>query len=256
MRVRPPLYLYCLCRARLALPRGLKGIGKKPLHLIPCREIAAVVSEAREKARATTLEDALLHGKIVEEVQELSPVIPMRAFSSMQREEVRKFLEGHYEELKAHLQRIEGKLEIGIRLIAPLPHRGERQPHQPGKGRQKTPSRCRDRASALSASPGEKYLLQRRKFYQEKDAVKGSYEESAERLSDYLRPLWEEKRLEYHPHASPPLLSLYFLVRKDKVEAFFKTFQGIDNKIRGFKPLLSGPWPPYNFVPPGLNGLK
>ena len=45
------------------------------------------------------------------------------------------------------------------------------------------------------------------------------------------------------------ILSLHFLVPRRSVESFRRTFQEISRK-EGMKMLLSGPWPPYNFVVP------
>ena len=45
------------------------------------------------------------------------------------------------------------------------------------------------------------------------------------------------------------ILSLNFLVPRRSVESFRRTFQEISRK-EGMKMLLSGPWPPYNFVLP------
>ena len=44
-----------------------------------------------------------------------------------------------------------------------------------------------------------------------------------------------------------PLLSLYFLVPRESVEAFRKRFYSISVQ-KSPKLLLSGPWPPFNFI--------
>ena len=46
-------------------------------------------------------------------------------------------------------------------------------------------------------------------------------------------------------------LSLYFLISKDKVSRFKETFRRLA-KNEGYKALISGPWPPYNFATPDL----
>jgi len=47
------------------------------------------------------------------------------------------------------------------------------------------------------------------------------------------------------------ILSLYFLTPESKVNHFRETF-GQVAESKGVHALLSGPWPPYNFVTHGL----
>ena len=56
----------------------------------------------------------------------------------------------------------------------------------------------------------------------------------------YVRFNWEIK-----PHL-PNMISLNFLIKKDDVAKFQQSFQKTGNA--DVKYLLSGPWPPYNFV--------
>jgi hypothetical protein len=50
------------------------------------------------------------------------------------------------------------------------------------------------------------------------------------------------------------MLSLYFLVKREEVEKFRQIFQAFASRYSA-RILLSGPWPPFNFVlPEGSQG--
>ncbi len=232
----PPIYIYCLSKAGISLGKKLKGLGGDPLYLIPWREVAAVVSHPCKKAYTHTTANAILHGKIVEEIQALSPVMPMRFPSFLEgKKDVREFLKKYYDVLEGHLQRVEGKCEISIGLISPLPKKTLKQ-------------------TAHITSCHEQHLLQSHRLYEWEKGLYKRLEDMVEILSDSLRPHWEERHIEYQDDS--PLISLYFLVKKDRLGAFFKAHDELKKTHTELRLLLSGPWPPYNFVPPGLKRPK
>ena len=54
------------------------------------------------------------------------------------------------------------------------------------------------------------------------------------------------------PSPRLPLLSLYFLVDRAVVESFRQAFRRL-SEAESARLLLSGPWPPYNFVTSGMS---
>ena len=69
----------------------------------------------------------------------------------------------------------------------------------------------------------------------------------AERILALLDDCSTEQRREVSLSHQGRLLSLYFLTPKSRAEEFRKMARKI-SAPRGVKLLLSGPWPPYNFV--------
>ncbi|WP_407561753.1 GvpL/GvpF family gas vesicle protein [Streptomyces sp. 184] len=74
-----PLYVYAVVNAGLALPRGLRGVGRPPapVRLLPAGELAAVVSDAPPDLRARR-RDLTAHQDLLLALCEGGPVLPMR----------------------------------------------------------------------------------------------------------------------------------------------------------------------------------
>lgn len=73
-------------------------------------------------------------------------------------------------------------------------------------------------------------------------------------IDDWLHAfsgLFAKHRTETDRKGGAVILSLYFLTPANKVNRFRETFGRVAENGRA-KALLSGPWPPYNFVTPDL----
>lgn len=236
------IYIYCVCREGIPLPQGLRGLGDSPLSLISYGGVTAVVSSAPKGAYPPTPENVLSHARVVEGIQALSPVIPAR-FSSLLREEhqVMNLLRRYSLELRENLRKLEGKVEVGVKVLLPnLP---------------KAESALDTETVALSPPEvGEEYLLQRQKFYGYREDVAEELRAVGEMLSQHFHPYWEDSRVEYHENPVP-MVSACYLLKQETVEAFLETLEAFRFGRPELKVLFSGPWPPYNFVTNLIRGL-
>jgi hypothetical protein len=66
-------------------------------------------------------------------------------------------------------------------------------------------------------------------------------------LCDSLYGSFVRHKVEFPSSGRSRLLSLYFLVPRDSVGCFRRAARGL-HRNESVKLLLSGPWPPYNFV--------
>ncbi len=115
------------------------------------------------------------------------------------------------------------------------------------------------RLARLGATPdfhhgllGTAYLTRRQRVYGEADRHAHEIARSVERIRVAFDGLFLRCKMENVPTAtgsvsSVPLFSLYFLVRRESLESFRHVFHRISRAEHG-RFLLSGPWPPYNFV--------
>ena len=74
-----------------------------------------------------------------------------------------------------------------------------------------------------------------------------------ERLRGALGGLAESTETDRCVRADQGFSSLYFLVKRGAVESFRQAFRRIE-RAESARLLLSGPWPPYNFVAPKRHG--
>jgi hypothetical protein len=99
---------------------------------------------------------------------------------------------------------------------------------------------------------GKGYLQRRREHYEEVDGSAQQEEAVAEQCRTAFAGLFAQCKTERSARAATAfggrLLSLYFLVERRNLVAFRQVFRRLEQRDSR-KMLLSGPWPPYNFVP-------
>ena len=100
---------------------------------------------------------------------------------------------------------------------------------------------------SLAHSPGAAYLASLRNRYPSQDTLAPEEGLLADRIVALLDNWSTEQRREVSLSHQGRLLSLYFLTSKTGVKRFRSRARKI-SPPDGAKILLSGPWPPYNFV--------
>ena len=113
-------YIYCITEAGQRETFGPVGIGGRgdELYTITCREIGAVVSDSPVKRYPVSRENSLAHERAIEAVFKPHTVLPVR-FCTIAEDEakVRTILEREYAEFKGLLERMHGKVEVGVKAI-------------------------------------------------------------------------------------------------------------------------------------------
>jgi hypothetical protein len=217
---------YCLFASPKTLPM-LKGIDGQPIEIITHQELSSAVSKIDDPERKREIPELLVYNQVIEEIHYYYTVIPLRYGSVFDTEEqILKWLKMDYTHYTALIQKLNGCVEMGIRLLLP--------------------NDCQKTTVPPSSAPtGRDYLAARKQLYLESDQLtleqEALVESICERLSGYFKSRQKEYRSENR------LLSLYFLVPKSEIEPFRQRFQEI-NRSESVKLLLSGPWAPYNFV--------
>jgi len=111
-------------------------------------------------------------------------------------------------------------------------------------------------AEAARATPGQKYLLQRKIENLRRDAGRDISTRAATEIHDALRGEAMEAVREQPVNSGAPreqgraILNSSFLVQPQRVVPFQQALTGMVNKYEpsGFKFDFTGPWPPYHFV--------
>lgn len=253
------VYLYCLTRG-VVDPPAIEGPGvdgERLLTLIPFRDVVAVVcvvsvddfcgpaAEARMADLAWVTPWACRHETVVEAVMRASPVMPARfgtLFSS--RERLIAWLAIHSVAISRALDRLEDHEEWAVkgrlnRRVAEAPLLAAALAR-----------------SAASASPGARYLEERRLRVGIGLDLDAWLQTLCERVAGQLR----EHAVEFRervvaPAASDkdgvPILNWAFLVPRESVGDFRAAVQRITATHADHGVVLdcSGPWPSYSFCP-------
>lgn len=225
--------MYCVFRAKIPerdLPQGVEG---SSVIVVWNNGLGAAVSKISPGALSPTIPRLKAYQRVVEILQRNRTVIPMRYGCACEtRAQVVQLLKDRGEEYRALLDKVGDCVEMGIRLLLPqAPSAG-----LPG-----------DAAGPGVRSSGRAYLEARRERYAAQNRAAAGQERLVEAITTRLGGLFTQRRNETFSSYRGRLASLYFLVPRNQVEAFRQAFR--DLRVGdSAKLLLSGPWPPYNFV--------
>jgi hypothetical protein len=255
------------------------GVEDRPVFLLTQNGLHAALSEVNTPGRSVPGVPDLLHlltyKKVIESFHRnpaISAVIPMRYgcfFAEIS--QVFRLLEEHGCEYQSLLEELEGCVEMGIRVIFPPPENQtlevESELPQSAIFSQKLPD------------SGGAYLASRRAHYAREEQVIGENRAILERCQEAFSRLSLKCRTEIlpfpfplsrmygidpsnfgsslggprRPFAGPPPFprektgGLYFLIPRSGLESFRQIFGQVSLQEQA-RLLLSGPWPPYNFV--------
>ncbi len=238
---------YCICRnPGPELTRPLQGVGGSPVYQVAHRRLRAAVSRIGPAEIAPDLPRVRAYERVVLSYHRQDTVVPMRYGSVVEQEsQVIKLLDEHGPQYEALLQELEGCVEMGLRVLLPP---GPWAAVIPGG-----PEGCREVAGPRPPEPaaapdrlGLTYLTARKAHYDHQDCWTGEYRLAADRCLARFSGLFIKSKLE-GPCRRLPLLSLYFLVPCPAVGSFRQAFRHLA-ETESARLLLSGPWPPYNFV--------
>lgn len=113
-------YIYGIIATNGAPNFGAIGIGgnKDEVVTIGTKGLAAVISNSSLDHYVVSRENLTAHTKVIEKVAESHTILPMRFCTVAEStDEVIAFLERNERQLKNHLKDLEGKKEIGIKII-------------------------------------------------------------------------------------------------------------------------------------------
>ncbi|MCZ2527444.1 MULTISPECIES: GvpL/GvpF family gas vesicle protein [Streptomyces] len=223
---------------------GLTALaGRVPAHLFG------------EEALKRQLEDleqlesmARAHNAVVEAVTARTLALPLRlATVYLDEERVREMLRERAEEFRELLGRLEGHLELGVKVYADPQHRPAAS-EQSGAGE-------RAPAARAAVSPGRAYLQQRRMQRRSREDAYRSAEQAAAAVAAEAELIAVDRvrhRLQQGELAAGPgqnIANDAYLVPVAQAEEFRRRVLAA-GEAPGVRVEVTGPWAPYSFATP------
>lgn len=194
---------------------------------------------------------AVAHDRVLTWASDQGPVIPLPIFSLFSSEQaVRRMIRERRDELEDALQRTSKGREYALRVY-------RLDAELMTNAADLSPRLSELQAAANAASPGQRYLLERKLDNERKNELRAIGGRVARQIVDALRPLSLEivegqiaSRAERSAADAPLVLDAAFLVTPSGVDAFRRELTAIVERhtTRGFRFEFTGPWPPYHFV--------
>lgn len=237
-------YVYCIIRSSTPRSFGPIGIGGRgdEVYSVPYKEFAAVVSKCPLIIFDPTRENALAHEHVNEVVMKEFTVLPM-SFGTVFRTEddIKAFLKGTYDALVEVLEKMEGKIEFGLKVnwdkdtvIRELENENEEL--------------RRLKAEIASSQSGSTYFAKMQLGRVVESALQAKADSYVAEIYEALRNAAVASRSN-KPIGDKMIMNAAFLVERDKTRMFDEQISEIAKKYENkLSFLYTGPWPPYNFV--------
>ncbi len=211
------------------------GVGGEPVFVLWDGDLGAVVSAGSDAQLRPDVPHLMAYDRVVEYFHKLLALVPMRYGCSFDEPpQVLHCLREHHQEYRSLLASLDGMVEMGVRVLLPDQETGE-------------PPACAPDAGLLAAG-GAAYLRVRKQHYASRDGQKARVQTITQSLRHRLSGHFVNSREESSELSRrAALLSMQFLVRRDSVDSFAGAVRALAGELP-WKFLLSGPWPPYNFV--------
>ncbi|MFI7406126.1 GvpL/GvpF family gas vesicle protein [Streptomyces sp. NPDC049541] len=246
-------YVYAVCRPFGApLQSQLKGVAGDPPRVLTHHGLIAVVSHVPERDFAEEplrrrLEDldwltetARAHQSVIDALTVVTTPLPLRLGTVFRDDSgVRVMMEAREDDFRRTLDRLEGRVEWGVKVYA------EPQPEESA-------------APAQKALSGRDYLRQRRMSVRASEDMWKQTEEFAEHLHAALSAYADDSRL--HAPQNPALsgasgrnvLNAAYLVSRRDSEEFVELVDRSKDETKLSSPAirveLTGPWAAYSFA--------
>lgn len=227
-------YVYCLVadvRSSENFPPGVTGA---KVYSIRFRGLTALVSDIRPDSLASTTDQVVSHGDVVKRAWGIGgSVIPCRFGTILATpQELRSFLKHHYSGIQECLNKLTGRVEVGVKaLFDDRPMVKEPRIMRPG-----------------GLPDGERYLLEKRGQYKGAEQWRKKAEEFSRALNLTTGSLWVDMKVEKRLTDKGLVLSFCYLLDREKLSSFREAYLKLRKQWAGTKLLYSGPWPPYSFA--------
>lgn len=220
------IYAYGIAEPSPALPPSRRGLGGAALRVLESRGLAAVYSRHRRLRPRPVAALVLQHERVLEAVMACAPVLPMRFGTQLDStDRLAAALAGRHRELRAALDRVRGRVELGVRVLPTDP------PADAPAGRSPAPSSGRDHLLALAAA--------RRRD-----------ERIAGEIHPPLHALAADSVVRERS-TSPAVMVATYLVDTGQVDSFHRRADEVAACHPDVRVVVTGPWPPYSFTGEG-----
>ena len=245
----PLTYTYAVARAfDRTLIAGLRGVDEMPVHLVRYRGIVAVAStipragidEAALRARLETLDElealARAHHAVVAALATHTVTLPFRLATIHHGDQrVTDVLRRGYGQFEATLDRLTGRVELGVKVYLEMPA----EPAGP---------------APASGSPGRDYLRRRQRRRHQRDDAWRRATATADRVDAALADLAVDQR-RHRPQSArlsgargENVLNAAYLVDAGQAEQFTDRARRLAADAAGVRVEVTGPWAPYSFA--------
>jgi len=236
-------YLYGIIRTDKDETFGDIGIQGGKVYTLRYKDIAALVSDLPFVGKIKPLKANLgPHNQVIKELTRRFTVIPMTfGHIAKSEDDILRMLKLNYDEINAELERLQGKVEMGLKVFWDVDNIFE---YFVKKYRELED--FRDEIFGRSSQPTRQEMIELGRLFEEK--LGEEREHHTEKVIDVLRDYVLDFKVN-EPIGEKMAVNSVFLIERDKEKAFEEAIYKAASLFDGnFTFDYNGPWAPYNFV--------
>jgi hypothetical protein len=223
---------------------GMKGISGEGLHAVFFKTISAVVSDINKADLIGDRYTAIEYAEVIDTLADHFTLLPMRFGSVMQSTvAIADMLERNYTEIQHNLQKVDNKCEFGLKVFC-----------DPEKIRAEVIAKSGS-GIVLSNKPAPETGNSVFRDYVNRKLAEHRLEESRLKnvesvIAEIILPLARlNSDNQFKKMVSPTtIIDAVFLLEKNKKGELIQAVEDLQSHFAGLNFVLTGPWPPYNFV--------
>ncbi|MBI4458983.1 MAG: GvpL/GvpF family gas vesicle protein [Acidobacteria bacterium] len=241
------IYAYCLLRLPLQQDwPELRGVGGHPVFPWRSGKYTTLLSHLDRSFPFTAL-SIVEHGQVIARAFELQTVLPMRFGTFFHSEkQIEELIRENQRELLETFCRLRGKAEMRLKLLFP--------------------STAEKSDTVVKKSPSKLLSLRGRQIQPSQDPVDPASQAIAEQCSEWLRQTFQP--LQDHTCCrrsadSELVVDCAHLIESARIENYRRVCSRASDQMKDCALRMSGPWPPYHFLPtamrlpaPGVHPLR
>ena len=227
------IYLYCVLREAREPPADLRGIDAAQVRVVDLSGLGVWVSDVASTAVVATPERARQHDGVVRVALEDETPLPARFGQAVGgEEELVAVLKERRHALEAALAKVDGAVEMTVRMLVPAVVEDEGGSDAPAAG---------------GAARGRRYLERLAALQREERNVLANAAIIRERVSSAVGELVRAQSFA-SAGAGSSLVTLSHLVPRENIEAYRGALQTLRREDPALAIMVSGPWAPYSFT--------
>lgn len=237
-------YLYAVAHASALPSIDGAGLEQAPLYAIEYQGLVAVVSDIADKRLRPERKHLNAHQQVLRQILDRATPLPMGFGMVAESEEAtRRLLESYREDLEQQLERVEGCVEMGLRVRWEVPNIFEFL-----LGRHSELAELRDEIRAVEAERGPQHQSRielGRRF-------EHLLEQEREQTDEQICGILERVTREIHrgkTRAENDILNLACLIDRRRQDEFVaRVIEAASGFDANYAFDYNGPWAPHNFV--------
>lgn len=228
----------------IALLSGIEGIAGADIYAVSFNEISAVVSDKERAALIADKSSAIEYAEVIENLAAHFTLLPMRFGSVMESADaIIKMLERNYFEIQNNIQKVDNKCEFGLKVFCDT----EKLHEELRRKSEETANTTSKPSIEIRNSVYGDYMNKKLKEHRLEELLLTYVDCVIAGITGYLDRLDAVNKFKKMTTASN-IIDAVFLLEKDKKDTLILAVEELQNQHIGLKFVLTGPWPPYNFV--------